>query len=87
MATVTIYTRESCEFCTKAKETLTNQGISYQEKTLGVDFKTEDIRRDFPYQKTYPIIVDEAGRLVGGYTELLHELSAGNTLGKVQLNG
>jgi len=41
---VTVFTREGCEFCIRAKGMLTDAGIAYEELVLNRDFKETTIR-------------------------------------------
>lgn len=83
---LTVYTKENCEYCLMAKTVLAARNIPYTEKTLGIDFLREDIVKDFPHMRTFPIIVDSDGTVIGGHKELLEQLNKGNTFGKVMLN-
>ena len=69
MATVEIYTREHCGYCTRAKEVLDSQGYHYQEiHVTNAAQKAEMIERSGG--RTFPqVLID--GRAVGGCTELM----------------
>ena len=41
---VTVFTREGCEFCVRAKGMLNDAGITYEELVLNRDFKETTIR-------------------------------------------
>lgn len=69
MRHVTIYTKDNCNQCTKAKMTLTNKGINYNELKLNQDFTREALLEMYPNVKTFPVIVID-GFNIGGYTEL-----------------
>jgi glutaredoxin len=69
MKHVTIYTKDNCVFCTKAKMVLTNRGIQYNELKLHEDFTSEALKELFPSARTYPVIVVD-GFNIGGCTEL-----------------
>jgi glutaredoxin 3 len=77
-----VYTRENCIFCTKAKELLNNNNISYEEYILDVfgrdnrplvenqHWSTKDeLLQLCPTAKTVPQIWLD-GKYVGGFTEL-----------------
>jgi glutaredoxin len=70
---VTIYTKDSCPYCTKAKMLLTNKNISYNEMKLNEDFTRETLLEIFPQAKTFPIIVVD-GFNIGGYEQLNQKL-------------
>ncbi len=40
----TIYTKDNCSWCVKAKELMNKLHIQYEEKKLGVDYTRDDLR-------------------------------------------
>lgn len=74
---IDIYTKENCSFCTRAKNFLTNRKMGYSEYKLGTDVTLDEIRANFPLQKTFPIILIE-GNVIGGYTDLVEAASDPN---------
>ena len=68
---VTIYSKQNCTYCTKAKTMLSSLGIQYTEKKLeefdAVDDMLEDIGKKV---KTMPQIKID-GELIGGYHQLV----------------
>ena len=82
---ITIYTKENCIFCEQAKLVMTNRNLVFTEKKLGLDFTRDDIVKNFPSMKTYPVIVND-GNLIGGFTEFITELHNGSTFTQM-LNG
>ncbi len=77
---IEIYTKNQCDFCTRAKNFLQEKGLNYSEYILGKDFTTEYIVENYPQSKTYPIIIID-GTNIGGYESLVshydtvHELT------------
>ena len=71
---VTIYSKQNCTYCSKAKVMLDNLGIEYTEKKLE-EFKTvDDMLEDIGKKiKTMPQIKID-GELVGGYHQLIEHL-------------
>lgn len=69
MRHVTVYTKENCSFCTKAKMLLSSKGIHYNELKLNEDFTRENLLELFPSAKTFPVIVID-GFNIGGYNQL-----------------
>ena len=71
---VTIYSKQNCTYCTKAKTMLSSLGIQYTEKKLEefdtVDDMLEDIGKKV---KTMPQIKID-GELIGGYHQLVEHL-------------
>jgi glutaredoxin len=75
---ITIYSKDNCSFCDKAKNLLRIKQIAFEEFKIGRDITREEVLEQFPYQKTVPIILDE-GRLIGGYDNLLVEVESNPT--------
>ena len=66
----TIYTKDNCSFCTRAKRFLSSRHIPFNEYQLGVHFELDMILETFPGIKTFPIIVKD-DVLIGGYSDLI----------------
>lgn len=69
MKRVTVYTKQNCVYCEKAKMLLINKGISYNELKLNEDFTRESLLELFPSVKSFPVIVVD-GFNIGGCNEL-----------------
>jgi glutaredoxin 3 len=70
MSRATVYSKDSCSFCVRAKELLTEYSFEYRER----DVSNPDIRQELltllPNAKTVPqIFID--GSHIGGYSELV----------------
>ena len=61
----TIYTKDSCPFCVKAKALLQQKGI--ETKEIKVEWPTQLPKPEF---RTVPQILNEKGEFIGGFTEL-----------------
>jgi glutaredoxin 3 len=73
---VTLYTTESCPFCTSAKALLGKRGIAYQEINLARDPDGRAQLHERTGMITFPqIIIGE--HTLGGFTELLAADRAG----------
>lgn len=83
---ITIYSKENCNFCTRAKKLMESRGIAYTEKKLGIDFQIEDIREAFPTLLSFPVITKE-DILVGGYDALVSKITEDSNYGKTLLKG
>ena len=74
---ITIYSKNNCVFCSKAKALLKNLGLEYEEKTLEKDFDydpsklIEDIGKNV---RTMPQIKID-GQLIGGYNQLVEHFA------------
>jgi len=66
---ITIYSRDDCPWCDRAKEMLSMNGESYEEIKIGRDITREELLEQFPNAKTVPhIIIDE--NVIGGFEQL-----------------
>jgi|TARA_B110000971_G_C19797396_1_gene402636 glutaredoxin len=68
---IVIYSKNNCQFCTKAKELVKNLGLEYEERKMedfaSLDVMLEDIGKKV---KSMPQVkIDD--ELVGGYNQLL----------------
>lgn len=66
---VTLYSRDKCLHCTKAKMLLAARGMPYKELKLDEDFSREHLLELFPSATTFPVIVVD-GFNIGGYDQL-----------------
>jgi len=86
MMTITIYSKNNCVYCNKAKTLLKNLGLEYEEKSLEKDFGSdpskliEDIGKNV--RQMPQIKID--GELIGGYNQLVEHF---NEKGKVNFKG
>ena len=68
---ITIYSKNNCAYCTKAKHLLKTLGLEYEEKMMesfsSVDEMLEDIGKKV---RTKPQIKID-GKLIGGYNQLV----------------
>ena len=84
--TITIYSKNNCIYCNKAKTLLKNLGLEYEEKSLEKDFGSdpskliEDIGKNV--RQMPQIKID--GELIGGYNQLVQHF---NEQGKVNFKG
>ena len=75
--TITIYSKNNCVYCTKAKALLKGLGLSFEEKSLEKDFGSdpskliEDIGKNV---RTMPQIKID-GKLIGGYNQLVEHFA------------
>ena len=70
---IVIYSKNNCQFCTKAKHLVKTLGLEYVEKSLEKDFGSDPAKlvEDIGKQvRTMPQIkIDD--KLVGGYNQLI----------------
>lgn len=76
MSRAVVYTRTSCPYCVKAKEILTQQGISFVEHVIGspefADKAALQAKLGQPVNTVPQIVLD--GVYVGGCTDLAKKL-------------
>lgn len=68
-----LYTKPNCNYCTMAKQLLSQANVPYTERSLDVHFTREFVMERFPTAKTYPIVVLD-GFYIGGANELAQYL-------------
>ena len=70
---IVIYSKNNCQFCTKAKHLVKTLGLEYVEKSLEKDFDSNPIKLIEDIGKTVrtmpQIKIDD--KLVGGYNQLI----------------
>ena len=75
--TITIYSKNNCGYCVKAKALLKGLGLEFVEKSLEKDFNSdpskliEDIGKNV---RTMPQIKID-GQLIGGYNQLVEHFA------------
>jgi glutaredoxin len=67
---VTVYTKDSCPYCEKAKHLLTKLNVQFEAKKVGVDVTREQLLEVAPNARTVPQIVIGT-RVIGGYDQLV----------------
>ena len=61
----TLYSKEGCSYCEKAKRLLELDKVEYRVYKLGVDFTKEQFISEFGYGSSFPrILADD--KLIGG---------------------
>ena len=84
--TITIYSKNNCVYCNKAKTLLKNLGLEYEEKSLEKDFGSDPsklIEDSGKNVRQMPQIKID-GELIGGYNQLVEHF---NEKGKVNFKG
>ncbi len=70
---ITIYSKNNCAYCNKAKHLIKSLGLEYEEKSLEKDFGSDPVKliEDIGKQvRTMPQVkIDD--KLVGGYNQLV----------------
>jgi glutaredoxin 3 len=69
MKAVEIYTKESCPFCVRAKQLLTQKGVAFVEHNLeGKPDELEALKKKTGWRTVPQIFI--GGELIGGFSEL-----------------
>ena len=81
---ITIYSKNNCVFCNKAKHLVKSLGYEYTEKKMEDFESTEAMLEDIGKQvRTMPQIKID-GKLIGGYNQLVEFFA---DMGKVNFKG
>jgi len=70
----TLYTKDNCSLCDKAKNLLRSMGIPFETYKLGEDITREQLLAKVPTARTMPQVFKD-GQSIGGYTELQQMLA------------
>jgi glutaredoxin len=66
---ITIYSKDNCPWCDRAKELLTQKGETYEEFKIGRELTREEFLEQFPNVRTVPYIMID-GNVIGGFEQL-----------------
>lgn len=67
---LTVYTKENCPFCVRAKNRLDLLGVDHSEVIIGKDISREDFLAIYPNARTVPQIIEADGNVIGGWEQL-----------------
>jgi glutaredoxin 3 len=71
---ITVYSKNNCPFCDRAKNLLKLKGIEFEERNITTgDWTKEQLMESVPGARTVPQIVIN-GQLIGGFNELQQHL-------------
>ena len=73
----TIYSKEGCSYCEKAKRLLELAKVEYRVYKLGVDVTKEQFISEFGYGSSFPRILADA-KLIGGCLDTFKYLEEKN---------
>ena len=82
---VVIWSKPDCPYCTRAKNVLRINNISFTERMLNRDFTREQLLETYPTAKSFPVVVLD-GFYIGGYTQLAEKLNEVNNSTQQLLN-
>lgn len=68
-----IYSKDNCQYCTAAKQLLTQKGLPFVEFKIGQDLTKEMLLEIVPNAKTVPQIY-YGEQYIGGYDNLVERL-------------
>lgn len=72
---ISLFTKEGCPFCARAKDMLQERGLAYEEVVLGKDATTRSLRAMTGATTVPQVFID--GRLIGGSEALADYLGVG----------
>lgn len=69
---IVVYSKDNCNYCSRAKALISAKGYTYQEMKIGEggDIMKEDFVSLFPNVQTVPFIIVD-GKEIGGYVALV----------------
>jgi glutaredoxin len=73
----TIYSKEGCSYCEKAKKLLELAKVDYIVYKLGIDFTKDQFISEFGYGSSFPRILAD-GKLLGGCLDTFKYLEEKN---------
>lgn len=77
MTEVTIYSKDQCPWCERAKSLLELHNVTYNEIKIGREITREEFLEQFPNTRTVPQIYVGETR-VGGYDDLSASIKNGS---------
>lgn len=77
MPKVTVYSKDNCPFCVKAKSLLQKSNIEFTEMKVGEDVTREELLAIIPNARSVPQIVIN-DKIIGGYDDLVEYLENTN---------
>ncbi len=69
----TVYSKLNCPHCETVEKVFNLKSIPYTKKTLGLDFTRTEFIDQFG-KSTFPRVLDEEGKLLGGASETVRFL-------------
>ena len=69
-----VYSKEGCGFCNRLTEFMKAKGIRYEKFDLGTDFTTEEFLFRFGKQSTFPQVVLDDNKKIGGMKDTVRFL-------------
>ena len=77
---ITVYGKDNCGYCTKAKNLLESRSIPFTYLTVGEDIGINEFKEQYPDVKSVPFILNN-DLIIGGFDNLqvyLEETAGGN---------
>ena len=72
----TVYSKTNCKYCETIERLFDIQEIPYTKLMLNVNFQKEEFIAEFGEGSTFPRVISEEGKLIGGATETVAHLKA-----------
>ena len=65
----TVYSKTNCKYCETIEQVFKLKDIPYTKYLLGEDYSREEFIAEFGEGSTFPRVLDQDGKLLGGATE------------------
>ena len=65
----TVYSKDNCKFCDKVEKVFKLKDLPYKKYILDEDFTREEFISEFGEGSTFPRVIDQSGKLIGGAKE------------------
>lgn len=76
----TVYSKTNCKYCETIEQVFKLKEIPYTKYLLGVDYTREEFIAEFGEGSTFPRVLDQSGKLIGGATETVAVLKESGVL-------
>ena len=70
----TVYSKTECKYCQTVERIFDIAEIPYVKYMLDENFTKEEFIREFGEGSTFPRVLDQSGKLIGGATETVAHL-------------
>ena len=74
----TVYSKVNCQYCEMVEKLFKIKGIEYKKNLLNIDFTRDQFVEKFGNNTTFPKVLDQSGKLIGGASETVRYLKENN---------
>lgn len=76
----TVYSKTNCKYCDAVEQVFKLKDLPYTKYLLDESFSREDFIKEFGEGSTFPRVLDQSGKLIGGATETVAYLKESGVL-------